>query len=103
MVVIKCCVPNCTDKQEVRHRFPYLDEKIYDEWLRRIGNPLLKEEDPIKVHRNRRICGRHFRKDCYVPNSKKLKYGTVPTLFLPVSDLMTQTGLLNSNYELLLY
>lgn len=39
--------------------------------------------DPEAAHKNYRVCDLHFSQFCRIPGSKKLKFGSLPTLNLP--------------------
>ncbi|KAI4462935.1 thap domain [Holotrichia oblita] len=70
------------------HRWPHLDEELYNCWLTRIGNPKLQDMDPKQVNKNYRVCDIHFSNFCKVDSSHKtgrsgLIARSTPTLFLP--------------------
>ncbi|BES99574.1 Hypothetical protein NTJ_12391 [Nesidiocoris tenuis] len=87
MGIVKCVVPGCEDRTSPRHRIPVLDEELYEEWLRRIGNQELMKLDPEFVGSHKRICSIHFSSYCRVPNSTKLKKRSLPTHHLPGFNL----------------
>lgn len=107
-MVLQCCVPGCrnTSKEEKLHRFPYTDElvsflsnqldmfldiccyfKVYNEWIKRIGNPKLEKLPPQEVRSKYRICHLHFHKDCKIDpkyySKSGLKQRSLPTINLP--------------------
>ncbi|XP_064171089.1 activating transcription factor 7-interacting protein 2 isoform X1 [Anguilla rostrata] len=82
-----CCVPGCTSYQRREcdqglsfHRFPS-DPDTRRQWIamiRRDVGPYFEITD------NRRVCSKHFSKDCIersLTGLNKLKKGTVPSLF----------------------
>ncbi|XP_014245425.1 uncharacterized protein LOC106664320 isoform X2 [Cimex lectularius] len=79
----RCCVPNCKDSRSAKRVLPVFDEKVYNIWVDRIGNPILEATEPQIVHKRYRVCDRHFSDYCRIPGSKKLKVGSLPTLHLP--------------------
>ncbi|XP_063226617.1 uncharacterized protein LOC134533179 isoform X1 [Bacillus rossius redtenbacheri] len=73
-----CCVPLCSDKISVRHRFPFKNVDVFDLWIQRI-NPKLQGLERKKVYDTYLVCDRHFNEQCKNAGSKSLKIYSLPT------------------------
>lgn len=84
MGYIKCCVPSCSDKTSIRHRFPNPNKDLdrFQQWCRVIDH-CLTEITPLDVYTLKRICHRHFSGEYFSLGAKRLHWNAVPTLFLP--------------------
>ncbi|GLV44431.1 crooked legs [Carabus blaptoides fortunei] len=78
---MKCCVPDCIShkvKSKLAfHRLP-TNKLLAEKWLQTFANA------KMKVHKNSRICSRHFKTHQYKDLRKSiLKKGVIPMLFMP--------------------
>lgn len=87
---ISCCVLNCSDKFQSRHRFPIQDPEICKKWIESTGNPKVQAfvNDLQSVYTKYFVCQRHFKNDDIVPREFSgrpniLKKRVVPSLHLP--------------------
>lgn len=87
---ISCCVLNCSDKFQPRHRFPVNHPEICKKWIEATGNPKVQAfvNDLESVYKKYFVCQRHFKNDDIVPlefsvRPNILKKRVVPSLHLP--------------------
>jgi len=85
MSSLKCCVLNC-ESVDRKHVFPEKDSE-FKIWIERCNNPKLYEFDKSKIRRCYAVCHKHFDKYCESPETNKLKKGSLPTLYLPKSNI----------------
>ena len=81
----RCSVMDCpSTRREKSHHFPKY-ENLGDKWVKATGNPDLLDLNYQQIYDNKYcICLRHFAKEDHLCGvRKRLKEGTVPTLFLP--------------------
>lgn len=83
----KCCVLNCKSTDR-KHVFPQTDSDFII-WVERCNNPKLYELDKSVIRRRYAVCHKHFDKCCESPGTKKLKKGSLPTLYLQKSNINT--------------
>jgi len=79
----KCCVFGCTSGER-KHVFPK-SEDDFNIWLQRCCNEKLFNLDKCIVRSHYAVCHIHFDLSCESPGTKKLKKGSLPTLYLPSS------------------
>lgn len=80
-----CSVLGCKSKER-KHVFPQNDED-FNTWLQRCNNNKLFHLDKSVVRRRYAVCHLHFAESCDSPGTKKLKKGSLPTLFLPSNNV----------------
>ncbi|XP_044761393.1 uncharacterized protein LOC123318733 isoform X2 [Coccinella septempunctata] len=88
----KCCVPNCDDRTSKRHRFPRADKQpdIFELWVEKVGNPLLRTKTAEQIRKSYFVCDRHFTDEVKVNSKKGIWESAVPALFLPESSEQSQ-------------
>ena len=67
----KCCVPDCKDIKSKRHRFPKGLPKLFDLWLKNIGNDRLNDLSKENIYKSYKICERHFEERFIVSGTRK--------------------------------
>lgn len=81
----KCCVLG-GESLERKHVFPQLDSD-FKIWLERCNNPKLFQMEKSVVRRGYAVCHKHFEKSCESAGTNKLKKFSLPTLYLPTSNI----------------
>lgn len=79
-----CSVLGCKSKER-KHVFPQNDDD-FNMWLQRCNNDKLFHLEKSVVRRRYAVCHLHFDRSCDSPGTKKLKKGSLPTLFLPSNN-----------------
>ncbi|XP_063630320.1 uncharacterized protein LOC134801631 [Cydia splendana] len=76
------CVFGCDDLGAPMHSFPHPVRRpeLFRTWLSIVGDRF-KETDPLKIYRNKKICGHHFTSDQKVA-CHRLMYEAVPSVNL---------------------
>ncbi|XP_026317224.1 uncharacterized protein LOC113228195 isoform X2 [Hyposmocoma kahamanoa] len=91
-----CCVSGCAMKLGgglPLHRFPNPNNPAEIErfrtWIMKIGGDIIGENNQF-IHRNRKVCHRHF-KEIYTFPNKKLTSLAIPSLHIPSSSNVAPT------------
>lgn len=85
-MVLKCCVPGCTNKGKFGfHKFP-MDEKNCVQW--QIKSRKRNLSTRYLPHSHYRICQKHFREDDYIYSlgTKRLCKTSVPSVLVPKDE-----------------
>lgn len=81
----KCCVPDCTDYEVKRHRFPNpkkFPHDLIEIWRRNVNNPRLSAMSYEALNKEV-VCQRHFESHMIVHSHRGLTIDAVPTLITP--------------------
>ncbi|XP_076258459.1 N-acetylneuraminic acid synthase isoform X3 [Rhynchophorus ferrugineus] len=82
----KCCVPGCTEKKEMRHRFPKNNPDLFQKWIDQVKSPKLTGLTRKQIEERYRVCHRHFSDHFKVISRTGLRVNAYPTLFLPGTE-----------------
>lgn len=76
-------VRGCTSSAKRKYLFPENDDDFHI-WVQRADNPMLNTLTKEKIRKTYQLCQNHFDVQCMSPGTnKKLKYRSLPTLYLP--------------------
>lgn len=88
-----CIVPGCSSGREtLGHKFPTNPAQCL-KWKDAVKSPRL-EGLPLEEICLKYVCYRHFGEECYsdTMHNRKLKPNSVPTLYLPVDQVIDKLG-----------
>ena len=84
-----CVVISCKSRNGIsKHHFPKNDLPRFEVWVQRCGNPKLLTMTPDQIYKSYFVCDLHFDTDCHSEGTKLLKRNAIPTLCLPVRELI---------------